>query len=262
MSFYTINTKKNRKLYYQILGETGPRLVMIHGSMNSHRQWAYQHPLAEQAVLTLLDLPGHGQSDSLPDLVTVPNITFVLSNFFRESNLIPVIPVGHSLGGAIALQLVLDYPEIVNGLILVGTGAKLGVFPAILDGLRTHYEDGINLAIGQLAFHENSSPDLIEQAKREALQCSKSIGLADFLACNAFDVRTRLQEIKVPTLILVGDQDKLTPPKWASYLNDHISGSTLEVMKNAGHFVMQEQPKAVNSAISHFLDNHNWEEQS
>ena len=61
-----------------------------------------------------------------------------------------------------------------------------------------------------------------------------------FVACNNFDVRNRLNEIEVPTLIIVGENDELTPPAYANYLSEHIRNSQLVVLKNAGHMLMLE----------------------
>ncbi|RLF13418.1 MAG: alpha/beta hydrolase, partial [Thermoprotei archaeon] len=70
---------------------------------------------------------------------------------------------------------------------------------------------------------------------------------------NAFDFRDRLSEVKVPTLILVGSEDKLTPVKWAEYLHKHIAGSRLVVVEGAGHASMLEKPKEFNEALRSFL---------
>jgi pimeloyl-ACP methyl ester carboxylesterase len=66
-------------------------------------------------------------------------------------------------------------------------------------------------------------------------------------------MRTRIPEIKVPTLILVGNNDQLTPVKWSQYLANNIPTSTLQIIKDAGHFVMTEQPSQLNKAITSFL---------
>jgi pimeloyl-ACP methyl ester carboxylesterase len=188
--------------------------------------------------------------------VTISTLTQVVAQFIEESKLSPAVSVGHSIGGAVAMQLALDYPSLVQALILVGTGAKLGVYPAILEDLRIDYKQAIELAIGDLSFAKDADPLLVEQTKQEALACPPSVSLTDFHACNAFDIRERLHEISVPTLILVGDEDKLTPPKWSQYLHEHISNSHLEVISRGGHFVIQEQPAAVNQAILEFLSSH------
>ena len=259
MPFYQYDSEKNHRIHYMVQGTKGPRLLLIHSSMSSHREWRAQQPLSKDTKLTLIDLPGHGESDTIEESVTVPKLANIISQFLKGLEFIPVIPVGHSIGGAVAMQLALDFPVKVQALILIGTGAKLGVYPAILEGLRLDYDRAINLTIGQMAFAKNTDPTLIEGAKHEALACPPAVSLADFQACNAFDVRERLDEITVPTLILVGSEDQLTPLKWSKYLNEHISTSRLEIIPRAGHFVQQEQPKAVNQAISTFLLDYNLE---
>ena len=257
MSFYEYDSVTNRRIHYKMQGLEGPHLVLIHSSMSSHREWSAQQSLSQDAILTLVDLPGHGESDVLGESVTVSKLATILSQFLKSLELFPSIPVGHSIGGAVAMQLALDFPSMVKALVLIGTGAKLGVYPAILESLHLDYDRAINLAIGQMCFTKNTDPKLVEEAKKEALMCPPAVSLGDFQACNAFDIRTRLHEITVPTLILVGDEDQLTPPKWSKYLHEHIKNSQLEIIPGAGHFVQQERPEAVNQAISLFLADKN-----
>jgi pimeloyl-ACP methyl ester carboxylesterase len=157
------------------------------------------------------------------------------------------------LGGAITLQLALDNPGLLTALVLVGTGAKLGVLPAILEALKTRFEESVDLAVGQMGFAAGADSGLIEQSKQECLRCGSEIAYADFSACNAFDVRDRLAEIYLQTLIIVGEEDQLTPVKWSRYLREKIAKSKLLVVENAGHMVMMEQPDIVNDRIQSFI---------
>jgi pimeloyl-ACP methyl ester carboxylesterase len=75
----------------------------------------------------------------------------------------------------------------------------------------------------------------------------------DLSACNIFDVMPRLSEIHLPTLIICGDEDRLTPVKYSQYLHSHIAGSTLCILPDAGHYVFREQPEAVNGAIEEWM---------
>ena len=75
----------------------------------------------------------------------------------------------------------------------------------------------------------------------------------DLAACNVFDIMQQLQEISISTLILCGAEDQLTPVKYSTYLHQHIAGSTLHVIPDAGHYVMREQPGTVNEAIDEWL---------
>ena len=241
-----------KQMYYEIHGEGTP-LIMLHGSLCRHLLWKSQRALAEQTQLVLLDLPGHGESEPLEGAITVSRLAETVAHVIDELKLQEAVPVGHSLGGAIAIQLALSHPHMVKGLVLIGTGAKLGVLPAILGGLQTDFQASINLSIGQLGFSPKANPNVIEQVKSECLNCDPRIGYLDFAACNDFDMRSRIQEIKVPTLVLIGNDDQLTPVKWSQYLADHIPNSTLLVIKDAGHFIMVEQPSQLNKAIAAFL---------
>jgi pimeloyl-ACP methyl ester carboxylesterase len=257
MPFFEYDSTSHRKFHYQLHGTTGSQLVLIHSSMSSHREWVAQQSLADKVKLALIDLPGHGDSDLFLEPVTVSAFTEIVSKFIKVLNLEPAVVVGHSIGGAVAMQLALDFPLVVQALVLIGTGAKLGVYPAILEGLRIDYDRAIDLTIGDLSFGKDADPLLVEQTKREAKACPQQVSLADFQACNAFDIRERLHEIQVPTLIIVGEEDKLTPVKWARYLHEHITDSQLEVIPGGGHFIMQEQPEAVNQAIFAFVASQN-----
>jgi 3-oxoadipate enol-lactonase/4-carboxymuconolactone decarboxylase len=85
------------------------------------------------------------------------------------------------------------------------------------------------------------------------LQVTPELARADFEACAAFDVRTRLPGVTAPTLILAGSEDQLVGAGRTRQLAAGIAGSRLEVVADAGHMVMQEQPARVNAALTEFL---------
>lgn len=240
------------RIYYESKGK-GSLLVFVHGSMESHRTWDLQRQLSKTHRIILLDLPGHGQSDSLVQSVTVKGLADHVATFVKALGAGPAVLIGHSLGGAICIQLALDSPALVRALVLVGTGAKLGVLPAILEALKTDFRASVELAIGGMAFASSARPDIIERSKSESLKCRPDVAYADFVACNNFDVRDRVSLIQAPSLIIVGDEDRLTPVKWSQFLKDKIPGSSLQVVARAGHMVMLEQPEEVNRSILTFL---------
>jgi pimeloyl-ACP methyl ester carboxylesterase len=157
------------------------------------------------------------------------------------------------MGGAISILYTLKHPTEVEALILVGTGAKLGVSPAIFDALSSNYERGISVDMAQLTFSNKTDKRIIDEETSEMLKCPQDIAIADFKACNDFDVRESISRIEVPTLVIVGDEDKLTPVKWSEYLHGRIKNSRIGVVKAAGHMVMVEKPEHVNELIVSFL---------
>jgi pimeloyl-ACP methyl ester carboxylesterase len=98
--------------------------------------------------------------------------------------------------------------------------------------------------------HASTLPDILIQ---EQQTLEPNMLFRDLAACNSFDCIQRLHEINLPVLIICGTEDRLTPVKYSQYLHDNISGSTLRIIPEAGHYVMREQPQAVNQAIEQWM---------
>jgi pimeloyl-ACP methyl ester carboxylesterase len=229
-------------------------IVFIHGSGDSARIWRLQaQHLGTQRAFPI-DLPGHGaRADTLPPEVTVLDYTRVVYQIVtRELHLDSPIIAGHSLGGAIALTMGLEYGSELGGLILIGTGARLRVRPDLLESARTAPQQG-SLQLKELAVAPANAATLPPTLASEQAAPGPNILYRDLAACNVFDIMAHVSEIHLPTLIICGAEDRLTPVKYSQYLHDHIAGSTLQVIPNAGHYVMREQPERVNQVTEKWL---------
>lgn len=226
-------------------------LVFIHGSGDSGRIWQWPDAVFDAHPTIMLDLPGHGaRADTLPPEATVLDYTRAVQQIVQEElQLQQPIIAGHSLGGAIALQMALEYPDAYRGIILIGTGARLRVLPALLEATREQPEEA-QRKLAALALSPGSD-QIFTQLQQEPRQPSALY--RDLAACNTFDVLQRLHEIQIPTLILCGAEDRLTPVKFSVYLHEHIAHSTLQIIENAGHYVMREQPEIVILSIRNWL---------
>jgi pimeloyl-ACP methyl ester carboxylesterase len=140
----------------------------------------------------------------------------------------------------------------VAGLLLVATGARLRVAPAILEGIGSDFEGTVQL-ITRFAWSPDTAPPLTELGRQALREAGPDVLWADFMACDRFDVMERLGEIEVPTLVIAGSADQLTPVKYARFLNEHIPGVCLVTIEDAGHMVMLEQPAEVAKAVGEFL---------
>jgi pimeloyl-ACP methyl ester carboxylesterase len=229
-----------------------PPVVFIHGAGGTHQHWLYQVRDVPYSPTFALDLPGHGRSEGAGcDSIAAYGDWLVA--FLDAAGVDQAVLVGHSMGGGIAQDLALRYPARLAGLGLVATGARLRVVPAILEGVRQNPEAAVQL-ICDFAFGPEAPPEMVRLGRRQMGDTPSEVLYGDFVACDAFDVMERLSEIAVPTFVLCGTQDHLTPPKYSVYLRDQIKGATLHLVEGAGHMVMVERPEAMIQALTIFLE--------
>jgi len=226
-------------------------LLFIHGAGGTHRHWGAQLQGLKETNRYALDLPGHGRSGG-SGRTSIRAYAELILRFMDCLELSRATMVGHSMGGAIALYLALEHPVRVERLVLVGSGARLRVLPSLLDRMLRDFPATVNELLGW-AFSLHADPDLVRLGHQEWLENDPAVVHGDFSACDVFDVMNRLGEIQCPTLIVCGEDDMLTPPKYGRYLQESIPRAVLEVVPRAGHMVMLERPEAVNLAIAEFL---------
>jgi pimeloyl-ACP methyl ester carboxylesterase len=237
-------------------GESGPDsppLLLIHGAGGNRLHWPPGLRRLPGRRVLALDLPGHGESHG-PGANSIEAYAEIVLKWLKKNGVEHAIPVGHSMGGAIALLLALEAPEEFAGLVLIGSGARLRVAPAVLTASAQPgtFPQAVD-AVMQWAFSESAPARMVELARQRMLEVNPDVLHDDFAACNDFDVMPRLAEIRLPTLVLCGTEDQLTPLKYSEFLAANIPGTTLVRIADAGHMVMLEQPQAVASALNEFL---------
>ncbi len=236
------------------------RVVFIHGSGDSAAAWQRQIAFLGEERALALDLPGHGAraADAGPREMSVRDYALDVRAQIQAAGLRQPIVAGHSLGGAIALQLALDWPEEFSGLILIGTGARLRVLPALLEAARRD-QAGTLQQIRGLARRTDEPARPLDASPLDSPPAASVPPLAegvfyrDLAACNAFDVMAEIGRIPLPALVICGEEDAMTPPKYAEYLRTHLPRATLRMIPGAGHMVMRDQPEALNAAIGEWL---------
>lgn len=237
--------------------DTAPRrppLILIHGAGGSFLSWhPFQRRLAGETVYTL-DLPGHGESGGR-GRQSVEAYAADVGAFIEENQIPKPVIAGHSMGSAIAITLALNAPERFSGLALLGAGAKLRVSPSILEkaGNPQTFAEAVRL-VNENSFSVHAPKDLLRLSTENMLKIRPPTFLGDFLACNSFDVTTRLPSIQLPTLIVCGELDGMTPPKFSQSLSEKIPNAQLHWIEKAGHMLALEQPEPVARLLKDFLD--------
>lgn len=198
-----------------------PTLVLVHGAGGDHHVWdVLRKELGLDTIA--LDLPGRGEGT--PCATAGDAARSILATLAaRQLDLARTVVVGHSYGGAVAIECALAAP--LAGLVLVSTGARLRVHPDVLAAMPAR------------------SPVVTPETAR-----------IDWLAADAFDRMHDVARITTPTLVVGGDRDTLTPPKYAKFLAQNIPGAELVTLAGAGHMCIEEDAPRVAAAIVRLVD--------
>ncbi|MCJ7512283.1 MAG: alpha/beta hydrolase [Anaerolineales bacterium] len=234
----------------------GRPLILIHGAGAEHRFWPPElrslHPLRVLAP----DLPGHGASPGPAAGSIVESATRLrewMSGLVSE----PAILVGHSMGSAISLEFALRWPEQVAGLVLIGSGTRLPVNPWLLEA--TADPATLPKAVERItgwSFAREAPAALTTWVTERTLATAPGVLYQDLAACDAFDAESRLPGLRLPTLVVCGQQDRMTPPSASQALAGAIGDAELEFVADAGHYVMLEQPAVLERRIRDWINTH------
>ena len=222
-------------------------MLFVHGAGGNHEIWENQTKYFRNAIA--IDLPGHDVGEGKR---TIEEYVEDVRRFCDQKSLKNFVMVGHSMGGAITLKFALTYPEYLKAIVLVSTGAKLRVAPIVFEEIKRDYNNFLEL-MKEYAFL-NKTPSWVKDKAVKLMRSVKpQVVYGDFEACDKFDVMGSLDRINLPTLIICGRDDLLTPVKYSEYLRAHIRNSELRVIDDAGHMVMLEKPQEFNEILENFL---------
>ena len=226
----------------------GMKLVFLHGAGCSSLSFYYQ--LRHFRSAKAIDLPGH--PDGKP-CETVDGYLEWVRGFIRARRYKNVVLCGHSMGGAIAMRYALKYPEELRGLILLGTGARLRVHPYYIDRCRQPGENNAPWLEGHLEYYNSVEPEVFPVLRQRAAEVGPEVELNDLMACDSFDMMDCVGEIKLPTRVICGSDDVMTPVKYSDFLTSSIEGARKSVIPGGTHFVHMEKFQKVNEEIEDFL---------
>jgi len=251
-------------------------IVLIHGWSGFSEYWLPGiSALASQYRVYALDLVGHGRSDKPPRAsYRASDLAHFVKEFIVTLNLERASLVGHSLGGAIALQFALQFPDLLDGLVLVdsaGLGKELPFLLRLtsiprLGELLWRRPSRRALALGQrmqVADPAVITDEWLDFVYQLAAQPDLRLALLKTLRgmCNLFGQRsdfvtpivTGLASIRCPTLVMWGQHDRIIPVTHAQVAVKGIPNTRLQVFAHCGHCPMLEQPHAFNQAMQEFL---------
>jgi pimeloyl-ACP methyl ester carboxylesterase len=208
--------------------------VFLHGAGLNGESW----PSSLRSLGFCPSYPGRPEG---PALSRIEDLADWISPLLPEDPLL----IGHSMGGALALELALRGRA--SALLLLSTGARLKVLPALRALLQNAAEQGEpSVEVASLACQDPETAAWIRQKEQ---QVPSSTAWADWQATHAFDRLSEVSRLRLPTTLLVGELDLLTPPKYSFFLKDAIPGARLEVLPGVGHMLPWEATERLLQAI-------------
>lgn len=260
MDFVTINDV-GVTLHYKSEGTSnGETLVFIHSLGCDMRIWDEVVPhLTPDFRVIRFDIRGHGLSDAPPAPYSMPELARDVAGLLDHLSISNAVLIGTSVGGMIALQTALDYPERVTALVLCDTAAKIATPDYWDERINTLRQHGMaHMADTILA--RWFAPDFAQHypaAYRGYRHMLSRMPLEGYIGtCFALrdaDLRGRLAEITVPVLVMCGAEDAATTPEMGHALANSLPDGRFVLIENAGHTPSVEQPDAVADAILEFM---------
>lgn len=251
-------------IHYREKGHDSPAVLLLHGFPVDGRMWDAQlDALSVKHRVILPDFRGFGQSQPPAGPFTMESLADDTHALARELGVTRFVLAGLSMGGYVALAYARKYAATLRGLILLDTKADADT-PEGKEGrgkmIQTVREKG-SAAIGDAMQPKLLSPDTIQhkpqivKAIRQMTDHNPPITIEHALAAmrDRLDQTSLLPSLKLPTLIVVGDADSVTPPAVAEGMQKAIPGAQLAIIRGAGHMTPMEQPEQVNAAMLRFI---------
>ena len=253
-------TARDIDVYYEILGQ-GDTLLLIHGLGSSSRDWELQVPrFSRDFQVITMDLRGHGRSSKPPGPYSIPTFGEDTARVLESLQLSPAHVVGISLGGMVAFQLALDFPNLVKKLVIVNSVPEL--VPRGIGDLLSYWQRLIIIRLmgmekmGQVLadrfFTEPEHEGIKEMFVQRWSKNHKPSYRAALKAAYGWSVRERLGEIQVPTLVLGADGDYFPAPEKEAY-TALIPHAVLKIIKDSHHALPAEKPAEFNQVVLDFL---------
>jgi len=254
-------------LYYIDVGQpSGSPIVLIHGFPLSHEMWTSQIEALKNAYrVVAFDLRGQGRSEVGDGQFTLEFLVDDLIALLDYLKIDRAVLCGLSMGGYVSLRAVERNTQRVRGLVLCDTKSEadpnetklarsVSIRAIKRDGVDAYAESFLKGALSPTSLKDRH----VVETTAKIIRQNQALGLCGTLLALAgrTDTTSFLSKIAIPTLILVGEQDTLTPPEHSRRMQSLIQNSELHIIPKAGHFTNLENPTILNAHLLSFLQDH------
>lgn len=232
-----------------------PQLVFLHGPGAGACADAYYHQSRHFPKSVAPTLPGHPDGARCADVKGFTEWTrgWLWAQGLKKD----LVLVGYTLGGCIALQYALDYPEEVKGIVIMTVAARPKTRPAGTYEMRVRAAADPEAYEKWIEFNRHTmflvEPELRERLLERHRQIGPLSQLEDLRTIDAFDVRDRISTLKPKLLLLRGLKDPNKPPEYEIEIHQAVPGSRYVKLDDAGHFPPTEVPEQFNRLVEQFV---------
>jgi pimeloyl-ACP methyl ester carboxylesterase len=255
---------------YTVSRGTGPTIVLAHGVTLSSRVWVKQFaslPAAGVRVVAF-DSRGHGESSVGESGHSIENLGHDLRTVLEGLDLRDVVVVGHSMGGMAVQELAVRHPEVVRsrvrGIVLLSTMAKTQLsasrrFRGLVERMSERFTLGsimerpdLGTMFARIGFGREPSASQVELTREMLARCDAETSREAVNAIFGLDLTAELPCLDIPTLVIGGARDVITPPGESRRIATLVPGARLVMFEDAGHMLMLERTAEVDELILDF----------
>jgi len=265
-SYQSLLTEVNHiAISYNDIGEGNIPVIFLHGFPFDKSMWKVQLDFLKSTHRVIAcDIRGFGKSTDEKTYLSIALFAEDLVSFMDKLNIKKAIICGLSMGGFISLNAIKRFPERFTALILCDTQCISDTTEvrkkreATIEQINLEGPEGFNDIFVKSVFHPDSLTnkiELVEHLRNIVFANSKEVIAAGLTAlADRSETCSSLNAIHVPTLIICGRSDEVTPLAQSEFMHEHIKGSTLKIIENAGHVSNLEQPNEFNKYLLEFLN--------
>jgi 3-oxoadipate enol-lactonase len=235
--------------------DRGRLFLLVHAAGSTAGMWRRQlDGLGQRHSVLALDLPGHGRSSGVEGLPTIEAYADFVARYVEVLGLRGFVLIGRSMGGAMGLTLAARGMRQLEALVLTCTAARFELSAERLETLHDVVRGRLPQQFTTETFSPATGMELMREAWTEQVKTDPRVRYTDLLACQAFDGRPLLGRVRVPTLVVAGADDGVTPVAGSEEVARGIAGARLEVIPQAGHQAPLEQAEDFNRRVAAFAE--------
>ena len=245
-------TNIHYQLHPENSGIDAKKVLYIHGTGRNGQVFERHMKAMSEYTVAAIDLSGHGESEGKGYCGVVDHAR-VVATFIEQMNWQGCVLAGHSLGGGIVIATAIYFGELISGLILIDTGARLRVAPAVIERAKKIAAGSHTETESRQGFSDSTPQSIVDDLRRLIADEDPQVTLKDWYADDSCDFLSRVSKIDIPSIAICGRDDQLTPLKYHEYLNTNMLDCKLSIIDAAGHWPFVERPAEFDQAVKNFL---------